>query len=100
MDQILRKNVSGLAFPDLRPLLRKKVSSLSKTLPALARAIEELVPEARLAIGHGQMSERKLEDVMLRFVRGADSKVDATEENWGEGEEWGEEEWGEEEGAA
>ncbi|UCG23320.1 MAG: transcription-repair coupling factor [Chloroflexota bacterium] len=29
-----------------------------------------LVPEATVAIGHGQMSERELEDVMLRFVNG------------------------------
>lgn len=40
-----------------------------ETLPAFARAIEEMVPEARLAIGHGQMNDRKLEEVMRRFVR-------------------------------
>jgi transcription-repair coupling factor (superfamily II helicase) len=28
------------------------------------------VPEARIDIGHGQMAEHQLEDVMLRFVRG------------------------------
>jgi len=38
------------------------------TLPALARAIGELVPEARVATAHGQMGERQLEAVMLRFV--------------------------------
>jgi transcription-repair coupling factor (superfamily II helicase) len=30
--------------------------------------LSKLVPEARIAIGHGQMSERELEDVMIRFV--------------------------------
>ncbi|HEY4485255.1 MAG TPA: transcription-repair coupling factor, partial [Nitrospiria bacterium] len=31
--------------------------------------IRDLVPEARLAIAHGQMHERELEKVMMRFVR-------------------------------
>ena len=30
----------------------------------------EIVPEATIDIGHGQMAEHELEDVMLRFVRG------------------------------
>ena len=37
------------------------------TIERTARAITELVPEARLAIGHGQMRERELEQVMLDF---------------------------------
>jgi transcription-repair coupling factor (superfamily II helicase) len=32
--------------------------------------LTHLVPEARIAIGHGQMSERELEDVMVNFVNG------------------------------
>ncbi|MCI0335470.1 MAG: transcription-repair coupling factor, partial [Planctomycetes bacterium] len=32
--------------------------------------LAEIVPEARIDIGHGQMPEHQLEDVMLRFVRG------------------------------
>ena len=35
----------------------------------LADEIRHLVPDARYAIGHGQMSSHELEDVMLRFVR-------------------------------
>ncbi|HEY1160435.1 MAG TPA: transcription-repair coupling factor [Terracidiphilus sp.] len=31
--------------------------------------IQELVPEARVAVGHGQMSETELERVMLAFMR-------------------------------
>jgi len=38
------------------------------TLPSLTRAIREMVPEARVVAAHGQMSERELESVMLRFV--------------------------------
>jgi transcription-repair coupling factor (superfamily II helicase) len=32
--------------------------------------VRALVPEANIAVGHGQMSPAELEDVMLRFVRG------------------------------
>jgi len=34
----------------------------------IASSISKLVPEAKVAIGHGQMNERELEDVMLDFV--------------------------------
>ncbi len=37
---------------------------------AVAQRLGEIVPEARIDIGHGQMAEGELEDVMLRFVRG------------------------------
>jgi transcription-repair coupling factor (superfamily II helicase) len=37
------------------------------TIERTARAIHELVPEARIAVGHGQMRERELEQVMLDF---------------------------------
>ena len=33
-------------------------------------ALQKLVPRARIAIGHGQMHERELEDVMIGFVNG------------------------------
>ena len=35
-----------------------------------ARALQELVPEARIAVGHGQMNEAALEQTMLDFVEG------------------------------
>ena len=35
-----------------------------------AARLAELVPEARIAVGHGQMDARRLERVMLRFVGG------------------------------
>ncbi|GIX06117.1 MAG: transcription-repair-coupling factor [Candidatus Poribacteria bacterium] len=38
-------------------------------IESIAQRIRELVPQARVAVGHGQMSERGLEETMLRFVR-------------------------------
>jgi transcription-repair coupling factor (superfamily II helicase) len=36
----------------------------------VTRALQQLVPKARIAIGHGQMSEAELEPVMASFVEG------------------------------
>ncbi|MEE9422350.1 MAG: transcription-repair coupling factor [Gammaproteobacteria bacterium] len=44
-------------------ILHNKVESIDR----IAREIRELVPEATLKIGHGQMRERELEQVMLDF---------------------------------
>jgi transcription-repair coupling factor (superfamily II helicase) len=38
-------------------------------ISAMARFLKQLIPEASLAIAHGQMKERELERVMLAFVR-------------------------------
>jgi transcription-repair coupling factor (superfamily II helicase) len=38
-----------------------------ETIEKTAKALTELVPEARLAVGHGQMRERELEQIMLDF---------------------------------
>jgi transcription-repair coupling factor (superfamily II helicase) len=38
-----------------------------ETIERTARALQELVPEARIAVGHGQMRERELEQIMLDF---------------------------------
>jgi transcription-repair coupling factor (superfamily II helicase) len=35
----------------------------------VAHELQRIVPEARIGIGHGQMNETELEDVMLGFVR-------------------------------
>jgi len=39
-----------------------------KTIERAARHLRELVPEARVAVGHGQMKESKLEAVMEDFI--------------------------------
>ncbi len=41
-----------------------------QTINSVARQLQQLVPEATLGIGHGQMNERKLEQAMLEFVAG------------------------------
>lgn len=40
------------------------------TITQMAEHLEELMPEARIGIGHGQMPENKLEEVMLSYVKG------------------------------
>jgi transcription-repair coupling factor (superfamily II helicase) len=40
-----------------------------KSIERIAREVHELVPNARLAVAHGQMPERELEKVMLDFYR-------------------------------
>lgn len=41
-----------------------------QNIESIATMVQNLVPGARVAIGHGQMGERALEDVMSAFVRG------------------------------
>ena len=41
-----------------------------QSLPSMARFIQELAPEARLVVAHGQMKERELEAAMVKFVSG------------------------------
>jgi transcription-repair coupling factor (superfamily II helicase) len=45
--------------------VHNRVQDIGKVAQELAR----IVPEARIGIGHGQMAESELEDVMLGFVR-------------------------------
>ncbi len=44
----------------------------------IADTIQELVPEARVIVGHGQMNEHLLEDVMLSFINGEKDVLVAT----------------------
>ena len=43
------------------------VHNAVETIEKTAHTLAELVPEARIAVGHGQMRERELEQVMLDF---------------------------------
>ncbi len=55
--------------------LHNRVASIEQT----AARIAELVPGARVLVGHGQMADDELEEVMVRFVRGeADVLVSTT----------------------
>ena len=39
-----------------------------ETIYSLAATVSKLVPKARIVVGHGQMNEKELESVMLKFV--------------------------------
>jgi transcription-repair coupling factor (superfamily II helicase) len=41
-----------------------------QSIGAMADHLRRLVPEARIAVGHGQMDEKELEKVMLAFMHG------------------------------
>jgi len=40
-----------------------------ETIQTIAAKVSRLVPQARIGVAHGQMNERQLERVMLKFVR-------------------------------
>ncbi len=40
-----------------------------ESIYSLATLVQKLVPQARVVVGHGQMGEKELESVMLRFIR-------------------------------
>lgn len=39
-----------------------------QTIEEMARRVEKLAPQARIAVAHGQMPTRQLEEIMVRFV--------------------------------
>jgi transcription-repair coupling factor (superfamily II helicase) len=39
-----------------------------ETIEAIAALVQKIVPSARVAIGHGQMNEKEMENVMLDFI--------------------------------
>ncbi len=39
-----------------------------ETIQAIAALVQKIVPNARVAIGHGQMNEKEMEQVMLDFI--------------------------------
>jgi transcription-repair coupling factor (superfamily II helicase) len=50
-----------------------------ETIYSLAATVQQLVPKAKVVVGHGQMGERELESVMMKFVTGdADVLVSTT----------------------
>ncbi len=40
------------------------------SIQAMAARVQKLVPEARLAVAHGQMVGKALEEIMVRFIKG------------------------------
>lgn len=49
-----------------------------KGIQQIAEKIEKLVPEAAVAVGHGQMNEHTLESVMVGFINGESNVLVAT----------------------
>jgi transcription-repair coupling factor (superfamily II helicase) len=45
------------------------VHNFVQDIESFADTVQQIVPDARILIGHGQMSERRLEKVMLDFIR-------------------------------
>ncbi|HET7321644.1 MAG TPA: transcription-repair coupling factor, partial [Longimicrobiaceae bacterium] len=41
-----------------------------ETIATVARRVQQLVPDARIAVAHGQMKEKELEEIMRSFVNG------------------------------
>lgn len=41
-----------------------------ETIYSTAAMIKRLIPESRIAVAHGQMDEKELEDVMMKFING------------------------------
>lgn len=41
-----------------------------RSIEGIAHILQEIVPDARICVGHGQMANRELERVMRRFVEG------------------------------
>ncbi|MCC6545031.1 MAG: transcription-repair coupling factor [Nitrospirae bacterium] len=41
-----------------------------ENIAGIANLLQELVPEARIGVAHGQMREKLLEDVMIKFING------------------------------
>jgi transcription-repair coupling factor (superfamily II helicase) len=39
-----------------------------ETIEAIAALIQKIIPNARIAVGHGQMNEKEMEQVMLDFI--------------------------------
>ncbi len=46
-------------------LVHNRVQSIHE----VARGVQKLVPQARIAVAHGQMPGKQLEDIMVKFVR-------------------------------
>ena len=49
-----------------------------ESIDSLAALVVKLVPKARVVVGHGQMGEKDLEKVMLKFIHGESNVLVAT----------------------
>ena len=72
--EIMRFDSDKIAEAILREIDREGqvyfVHNRVSTIGKMAAWLEELLPQVRFAVAHGQMAERELEQVMLRFLDG------------------------------
>jgi transcription-repair coupling factor (superfamily II helicase) len=73
IETFLVKSEDGLIRDVLRKELARKgqvyfVHNRVETIHAMGAHLRKLVPEARIAVAHGQMTERELEETMHRFI--------------------------------
>lgn len=65
-EELIRRSIENeLAREGQVYFIHNRVESIY----SLATLVSKLVPKARVVVGHGQMSEKQLESVMLKFVR-------------------------------
>jgi transcription-repair coupling factor (superfamily II helicase) len=65
-EEIVRKAIENeLARDGQVYFIHNRVESIY----SLANLVTKLVPKARVVVGHGQLGEKELEQVMLRFIR-------------------------------
>src|SRR6267142_1224673 len=75
VDTVLRRFSRGVIKEAVERELRRGgqvffVHNRVQSLPSMARLVQELVPDARIVMAHGQMRERELEATMVKFVSG------------------------------
>ena len=51
------------------PPLQSTGVEVAPSAMLLTHTVRRIVPEARILVGHGQMHEHELEDVMVKFIR-------------------------------
>jgi transcription-repair coupling factor (superfamily II helicase) len=74
MTEIVRYDKAVISNAIMRELKRKGqvfyVHNRVESIDQAADRLKKMVPDARIMIGHGQMSSRALEKTMLKFIKG------------------------------
>ena len=74
-EEVVRKSIENeLARDGQVYFIHNRVESID----SLATLVVKLIPQARVVVGHGQMGEKELEKVMLKFIRGEANVLVAT----------------------
>lgn len=77
--QVIRTYVAPFSDEVVREAIQRELARQGQVfyiynrvqgIQLIAEELKALVPEARILVGHGQMNEKELEDVMQRFIKG------------------------------